>query len=351
MGYQNDNLSVSGDSGEGGGCFAEENMKYLKAPLYFCIAISALAFLFRPAAGEAMELPDAIKQCVKCHKNYVNTWLPTKHAKVWLGNPQNEMQERACETCHGDGARHIADAKAKADSGGSVDLGLIRVLSKKSTLSAEEKNSVCLQCHSGDGTRALWAGSSHEANGITCVDCHQHKAPVMAVKRIGHYARQLPERIDLGTELCGKCHTEKRAMLMRSSHMPLREGKMTCADCHNPHGGKGPANLIQGSVNENCYSCHAEKRGPMLWEHPPVRDNCSNCHSPHGSNYANLLKSKGPYLCQQCHMASYHPSALYEGSGIPANGGAAKQQLARHCLSCHTQVHGSNHPSGPRLTR
>ena len=70
----------------------------------------------------------------------------------------------------------------------------------------------------------------------------------------------------------------RRAQLQRSSHMPFREGKVTCTSCHNPHGTPIRKQLFRATVNENCYSCHAERRGPFLWEHPPVMENCANCH-------------------------------------------------------------------------
>ncbi len=79
--------------------------------------------------------------------------------------------------------------------------------------------------------------------------------------------------------------------MLRSSHMPMREGKIVCTDCHNPHGSYSEKLLRANSVNENCYTCHAEKRGPFLWEHAPVRENCLNCHDPHGSINEYLLKS------------------------------------------------------------
>ena len=37
--------------------------------------------------------------------------------------------------------------------------------------------------------------------------------------------------------------------------------------------------LKEASVNDNCYKCHAEKRGPFLWEHPPVRENCQGAET------------------------------------------------------------------------
>ena len=83
--------------------------------------------------------------------------------------------------------------------------------------------------------------------------------------------------------------------------MPLLEGKLSCTDCHNPHGSTTSPLLKADSVNEVCYSCHAEKRGPFLFEHSPVRESCLNCHSPHGSDFEALLNVPRPMLCQQCH--------------------------------------------------
>ncbi|MDH4185240.1 MAG: DmsE family decaheme c-type cytochrome [Nitrospinota bacterium] len=303
---------------------------------------------------------DAVKKCGKCHKDYVEKWLPTKHGQIFTKNPENEKQAMGCVTCHGDGERHMTDAKAKSEPGSApVDKSLIVRLGKDTPLSKAEQRAICMNCHFGGENMTHWMGSSHENANLSCLDCHQRRLASIQVKLVPQTRRQ-PEQMDIATEVCINCHVQKRASMMRSSHMPLREGKITCVDCHEAHGGKGPANLRQASVNENCYSCHAEKRGPMLWEHPPVREYCGNCHDPHGSNYENLLKMKKPYLCESCHQANYHPSNIYSGGGLdpeavnPTTGAAvamAKQQVYRGCTNCHMQVHGSNHPSGPRLTR
>ena len=108
--------------------------------------------------------------------------------------------------------------------------------------------------------------------------------------------------------------------------------------------------LIQPTLNDNCYSCHAEKRGPHLWEHPPAAEDCSLCHRPHGSVNDRLLVTRGPFLCQQCHSAAFHPSLLNSGSTM-GNRSNNQNLLGKNCLNCHSQVHGSNHPSGARLTR
>ena len=92
---------------------------------------------------------------------------------------------------------------------------------------------------------------------------------------------------------------------------------MTCSSCHQPHGSVSEFNLIRNTVNETCYTCHGDKRGPFLWEHPPARESCVECHNPHGANNPSLLKVRAPFLCQQCHSVSGHPSTLYSGSNIP----------------------------------
>ena len=85
--------------------------------------------------------------------------------------------------------------------------------------------------------------------------------------------------------------------------MPVREGKMECSSCHNPHGSIQRQDAEGNSVNESCVSCHAEKRGPFLWEHAVGRENCTTCHDPHGSNNERMLVAK-PMLCQRCHVTA-----------------------------------------------
>jgi DmsE family decaheme c-type cytochrome len=111
---------------------------------------------------------------------------------------------------------------------------------------------------------------------------------------------------------------------------------MVCSDCHNPHGSFSEALLREKSVNDTCYKCHAEKRGPFLFEHTPVRENCDNCHDPHGSVNEALLKISRPKLCYECHGLGH--------GNIP--GVNSRLAFSRACNNCHTEVHGSNSPSG-----
>ena len=111
---------------------------------------------------------------------------------------------------------------------------------------------------------------------------------------------QLKTKVD--SETCYTCHKSERAKAQRTSHHPVREGKMNCSSCHNPHDGSRPKMIQADSVNDLCYKCHAEKRGPFLFEHAPVREDCVSCHEPHGTNHKRLLTQKLPNLCWNCHF-------------------------------------------------
>jgi len=126
----------------------------------------------------------------------------------------------------------------------------------------------------------------------------------------------------------------------------------TCTSCHNVHGTTNVRLLRKGdSIAELCTSCHAEKRGPYLWEHAPSRDGCVTCHDPHGSSNERMLVAKPPLLCQRCHVATRHPSTIYDQQAIGSASAPSVRIYARSCVTCHSAIHGSNHPSGQRFVR
>ena len=117
------------------------------------------------------------------------------------------------------------------------------------------------------------------------------------------------------------------------------------------HGSQNVRLLKPGTtIDEACTSCHAEKRGPYLWEHAPVANACVTCHDPHGSNNTRMLVAKPPYLCQRCHVTSRHPPTVYDGY-VLANSTNANKIYGRSCVVCHQQIHGSNAPSGKAFLR
>jgi DmsE family decaheme c-type cytochrome len=151
-------------------------------------------------------------------------------------------------------------------------------------------------------------------------------------------------------EVCFDCHQQQRTQMLKPYAHPVRQGKMDCSGCHSTHGATSEWQFAQQTLNQTCFDCHAEKRGPYLWEHAPVAEDCGNCHDPHGSNYPGMLTMRGPMLCQSCHSQEGHPSVPADADGLPGVM-ASPYMLGQNCLNCHTQSHGSNHPSGSRLMR
>lgn len=271
--------------------------------------------------------------CIPCHQDSMPlsamAIFNTPHAARDPAAPFGQLQ---CETCHGPGKDH-----ARSQRGGG-DVPPAVVFGNQAATPAVEQNAVCLECHRSRG-RLGWFGSRHEAQAVPCAACH----------RI-HRDRDRVFDALAQQEACFGCHEKRRADTFRSSNHPLRFGGMACSDCHDPHNGSHVALLREASVNETCYRCHAEKRGPFLWEHAPASEDCTLCHRPHGSDHPAMLVKRPPLLCQQCHSAAGHPSVAYAPEEAESDFNN-RFMLARACLNCHSQVHGSNHPSGATLHR
>lgn len=305
--------------------------------------IAAVTFLHLASGSRCEAVSDAAtyagnEQCLTCHEEQARVFAETAMGKILMRHPRSEEEKRGCESCHGPGSRHVAAMET-----GEPVAGTIISFRADAGESVADQNAACLQCHE-HGDQAYWRGSAHESRGLACTSCHT----LMAKSPERGQLAKTDARNALGfrrgaTEVCLNCHPNPRAQMQRSSHMPLREGKLTCASCHNPHGSTTEALLKGNSVNEGCYRCHAEKRGPFLWEHPPARENCLTCHEAHGSIQAALLRVKPPRLCQQCHMESTHAASAFDAR--------SRFVFNRSCANCHPQVHGSNHPSGVRLQR
>jgi DmsE family decaheme c-type cytochrome len=295
-----------------------------------------LIALFGAAAGGAVRTnspqvpaPQAAayvgeETCLTCHEG--QSYKGTLHAVTF--NPRTPASTHGCESCHGPGKAHV-------DGGGDK----AKIVNPKN-LTPQAASEICTTCHDR-AKHALWGGSQHDQRNVGCVTCHSVHTP--------KGPKQLRARTE--PELCGTCHKNITNKLQRFNHMPVREEKMVCSSCHNPHGSSNAKLLKAGtSVDESCTSCHTEKRGPYLWEHAPVADSCVTCHDPHGSNNERLLVAKLPFLCQRCHVTSRHPPTVYEGF-LLKNSQNANKIFGRGCVQCHQMVHGSNSPNGKAFLR
>ena len=215
------------------------------------------------------------------------------------------------------------------------------------------RKELCLQCHKTTPLQA-WHSSVHNHVGVACTDCHDphpHSRIRQAVD-IEHTSIRRENRLPMSVDdpnVCYKCHQDMFAMTQLPSHHPIREGKMTCSACHDPHG-QGADHLQEETVNLTCYKCHADKQGPFVYHHAPVEEDCSICHNPHGSVTNNLLHQPTTFLCLRCHTGHRADPTEHFGMGTSDidNLDWVREVLYTDCTQCHTQVHGSDLPSAQR---
>jgi DmsE family decaheme c-type cytochrome len=239
-----------------------------------------------------------------------------------------------CESCHGAADEHMGSADPADIKGLKGDL-------------PEDINAVCTRCHSG-GRFVSWAGSEHMLSGVGCTDCHE----------IHPSGRPDDWKID-DPRTCYRCHEDVRAEMYLPSHHPVKEGKMTCLACHEPHGSTTHGLRTEERPNDLCLNCHSAYQGPFVFEHAPVVEDCGICHTPHGAPANNLLVQTEPFLCLQCHEFHFH-AALEGRSDDPASVGdpgyeqlwdnpntvfSFKAAFTTKCTQCHSHVHGSDLPS------
>lgn len=238
-----------------------------------------------------------------------------------------------CEACHGPVGDHgqqiLVDETTRQPM---INFGL------RANAGADLLNSQCLNCHE-DHARTGWLGSAHEIADLSCTDCHrihQNYDPI--------------QETTTQVATCTGCHSNVAADIVKHSAHPIKDSQLVCDSCHKVHGTGSDGLLLATAINDTCYTCHAEKRGPFLFEHEPVAEDCTTCHVPHGSNQPALLHRRPPQLCQGCHSAAGHRNLPQLADQLPP-GGASEYLLSRGCTNCHSEVHGSNHPSGDKLRR
>src|ERR1035438_3851811 len=243
--------------------------------------------------------------CATCHAEVAKKFSDNPHSKLAL---LHNGTGATCESCHGGGKAHVE---------GGGDVTKIKQLAK---LTPAQSSETCLGCHAG--AHPNFARSPHGKAGVGCTSCHSvHTGdPEANLLKASQPA------------LCFTCHADVKPAFSMPFHHKINEGLVKCSDCHDVHGTFG-ANNVKSTADQNniCTKCHAETRGPWVFEHAAVKgEGCTGCHTPHGSQNPRMLNVANiNQLCNQCH--SPVAASTIHGAGA----GSADRPP---CINCHTMI-------------
>lgn len=312
-------------------------------------SLGAVVLLTTPGGASAaytIDLPDELQnatyvgdsECLDCHDANPASHYRGFHAD--LQNAQLPGSTLGCESCHGPASMHVESEDPSH-------------IINPATADVQTANGLCASCHRS-GHLDGFQSSLHGMNDVACVACHTtHGDQNAGLLKAAEF------------DLCTSCHDDMRMRSYLPSRHPVREGKMTCSDCHDPHA-DAYATAFAGERNVDlCLDCHAGKQGPFVFEHAPVVEDCMICHDPHGAVANAMLKQNEPFLCLQCHQTHFHSTLQgIEGTFTTLDGysgvshrNSSKATFLTKCTQCHSEVHGSDHPSqsisgqGQALTR
>lgn len=277
--------------------------------LVVVIAVMLGALIGGPAVAAATGTTPVGAQCVECHQPEV-----TSHGQhAYHGD---------CTSCHVSAVDHAKAEEAKETAP--------RGSKPQSIRAGLPESKECLSCHKIDSRRMNFAFSEHNKAGVQCRDCHGNHTPRVKSLTAGM------TKAGKDAALCASCHKDVAAKFNLRSHHPLREGGVSCKDCHDPHGGK---QLTLASKTTQCTQCHQAERGPHAFDHAPVVEDCTTCHNPHGTPNRKLLNLAQPMLCLQCHSVAGN---RHGNTGANTNGQTISATALRNCTSCHNAPHGSH---------
>ena len=285
-----------------------------------CSTVTAFAAQAQTTAQKPAQTAGAaaylgVEGCRDCHAATHKNFETTPHWKTTLADKGAAHQ--GCESCHGPGKAHADSLGDRTKIVGFRDMKPAEVAQR------------CLTCHQYGEERANFRRSMHKSSNVACLDCHS----------MHHYTEKPYLLRSAQPGLCYGCHQETRAEFARPFRHRVEEKLIKCTDCHNQHGGYLTRQLRSTAAQQEiCGKCHAETRGPFVFEHDPVRtEGCMACHAPHGSVSARMLKhNQVNLLCLECHT-------LTTGMDVRgATGFHNQNEKFQACTLCHVSIHGSN---------
>lgn len=296
---------------------------------------------------------DGIITCQTCHKIHNNK---IKQPALLI---EENRKSGFCLTCHPDKKRVVRTKHNLA-------------VSAKGEKNLEGKTAaesgICSACHLPHKPARRPYGKPEDTDRTTalCLSCHARGTVAENEKLAGYnhpVGISVPETADSD-------HANQYRAIVREKDMfdlPLfnefgvadQKGKMTCATCHDTHGGLVAGNvppvengepeikntLLRKPSPEICRGCHADKfaientrhdlnsvfpdGNPILKQKVPESDLCRNCHYIHNSEPEGFIWNKQittgagngvKDLCTSCHEKDgLAPEMIIQGNSHPVN--------------------------------
>ena len=228
--------------------------------------------------------------CMECHGGVQSSDKETAHAGL-IANPSQDPQQ-ACGECHPDVLAMNANSLHANLEGYWTVLDSRRDMTDSDVHAAisEMFGNHCDSCHA------------------TCGECHVSQPALVGGGLIdGHIFNETPSM----TRNCTACHGSRVGNEYLGKHeglladVHLREGRMSCVDCHSGH-------EMHGQPAE-CQTCHVgtetDTVAPADHRYAGVQQpRCETCHTPVAIGQDGLPMHQahgGDLSCQVCHSIAY----------------------------------------------
>ncbi len=281
------------------------------------------------AAGNYVGYADTLTKqtvCGTCHVDQQAKWVTTKHANAWADLQASGHAGASCVPCHTVGP----NGNAASDT----------MVGYVATKDARYEDVQCESCHGaglthvtapGLGNRPLAsiAVDTGTAFGNGCGECHtgSHDPFVDEWVKTADAGHAHPEAHALGNASCTYCHVGQDALTkwgvntnyVEAGQSATNPMTITCAVCHDPHGGPNTAQLrypinVADTAGNLCMRCHqrngkpaapASSYAPMAPE-GPVLLGFAGWFPPNYTGPDTIVGTHGssanPNLCVTCHM-------------------------------------------------
>ncbi|HUX32813.1 MAG TPA: cytochrome c3 family protein [Gemmatimonadaceae bacterium] len=263
--------------------------------------------------------------CGNCHVGQQAKWVTTKHANAWADLQASGHAGASCEPCH---------TISKNGNSATED-----AVGYTATKDARYKDVQCESCH-GPGQTHVTAPSlanrplasiavdTGTAFGNGCGECHTdiHNPFVDEWMKTADAGHAHVEAHALGNASCTYCHVGQDALTkwgvntnyIEAGQSATNPMTVTCAVCHDPHGGPNTAQLrypinVADTAGNLCMRCHQRNGKPVA----PA------------SNYAPMAP-EGPVLLG---IAGWFPPSYTGPDTIVGTHGSATN--AKLCVTCH----------------